>query len=123
MNKKGFTLVELLAVIVILSILAVISFAIIFKLIDNSRNDIYNSNINTIETAAEKWAAQNSKLIGKTTPYCLDVDRLVSGGYIKADSLKDPRQKNAGNITGYVKISYDNAYNQYEYKYVGSNCN
>lgn len=122
MNKKGFTLIELLAVIVILSILAVISFAIIFKLIDDSRKDIYNSNIKTIESAAEKWSADNTKLIGKSAPYCLDVNTLVSGGYIKADSLKDPREKNAGNITGYVKISYDSTYNQYEYKYVGSDC-
>ena len=123
MKNKGFTLIELLAVIVILSLLAIISFTVIFKLIDNSREDIYNSNIKTILNAAEKWSAQNSKLIGKTTPYCLDVDKLVSGGYIKADSLKDPRQKNAGDISGYVKISYDNAYKQYEYEYVGDNCN
>ena len=122
MNKKGFTLIELLAVIVILSIIAIISFTIIFKLIDDSRQDIYEANISTIEKAAEKWAVDNSHLVGKSAAYCLDVDDLVNGGYIKSDSLKDPREKNAGNITGYVKILYDSTYKQYEYTYVGDNC-
>lgn len=122
MNKKGFTLIELLAVIVILSIIALISFTVIFKLIDDSREDIYNTNISTIEKASEKWAANNTHLIGKNVPYCLNVDDLVTGGYIKSDSLKDPREKNAGNITGYVRISYDSTYKQYEYVYVGASC-
>ena len=49
MNKKGFTLVELLAVIVILALLAIVSSTVVFKLIDDSRKDLYNDQIELIE--------------------------------------------------------------------------
>ena len=114
---------ELLAVIVILSIIAVVSATVIFKLINNSRKDVYDENIALIEKASEKWAVDNEEYIGTTTPYCLNVNELVSGGYMEKNSLKDPRQKGNQNITGYVKISYDSTYKQYEYKYVGDTCN
>ena len=118
MNKKGFTLVELLAVIVILSILAIVSTTIIFKLVADSRNDVYKENIALIEKAAEKWALDNYEYVGTTAPYCLNVSKLETDGYITKDSLKDPRHKNNNKITGFVKITYDSSYKQYECKYV-----
>ena len=122
MNKKGFTLVELLAVIVILSILAIVTTTIIFKVVSDSRKKIYDANIERILEASEKWAAENIDTIGTTVPYCLDVSRLETEGYITKDSLKDPRNKTSKKIEGYVKISYDNTYKQHEYKYV-EECN
>lgn len=123
LNKEGFTLVELLAVIVVLSIIAIVSATVIFKLINDSRKSIYNENVALIEKAAEKWSVENVDLVGTTTPYCLNVNELVNGGYMEANNLKDPREKGNKNITGYVKISYDSTYKQYEYDYVGTTCN
>ena len=39
MNKKGFTLVELLAVLVVLGIVALVCYPIVTKTINNSKND------------------------------------------------------------------------------------
>ena len=121
MNKKAFTLVELLATIVIISILAIVSTTIIFKLISNSRKDIYKENIALLEKAAEKWALDNADDLDTGT-YCLNVNQLETDGYVTKDSMKDPREKNNKKIIGFIKITYNNTYKQYEYKYV-ENCN
>ncbi|MBR3523598.1 MAG: prepilin-type N-terminal cleavage/methylation domain-containing protein [Bacilli bacterium] len=121
MNKKGFTLVELLAVIVILSILAIVTTTIIFKVVSNSRENIYKQNIDYIEKAAEKWALDNYEFVGTNVPYCLNISKLESEGYVTKDSLKDPREKKTKQITGYVKITYDATYKQNEFKYM-ENC-
>ena len=109
---------ELLAVIVILSILAIVTTTIIFKVVSNSRENIYKQNIDYIEKAAEKWALDNYEFVGTNVPYCLNISKLESEGYVTKDSLKDPREKKTKQITGYVKITYDATYKQNEYKYV-----
>lgn len=119
MNKKGFTLIELLGVIVILSILALLTSTIVFKLISNSRKDLYKEQIEIIERAAEKWSIDNVDLVGQEAKYCLSIDKLVTGGYIEKDTLNDPRDNSK--ITGYVEIIYDSDYKQYDYKYNQNN--
>lgn len=47
-TKKGFTLVELLAVIVILAIILAIAIPSITSLVDNSRKDAFTSNVKLI---------------------------------------------------------------------------
>lgn len=59
MNKKGFTLVELLAVIVILSLLALLTSNAVTKLVKDSKNDLYDNQILLIKEAAETWGADN----------------------------------------------------------------
>jgi type IV pilus assembly protein PilA len=60
MNKrKGFTLVELLAVIVILAIILVIAIPNIIKVIDKAKLDIYKRNENLIINATRNYLASN----------------------------------------------------------------
>lgn len=59
MKKKGFTLVELIAIIVIMSIIALIAVPIIGNIITKSRKSIFESNINQIINAAvNKYAEE-----------------------------------------------------------------
>lgn len=116
MNKKGFTLAELLAVLVILSILALITTTAVMKIIKSSRDKLYDDQIKLIEKASEKWALDNSDLVGYTTPYCLSMDDLLKSGHIEKDTLIDPRDES--DIDGYVKITYDSSYKQFEYEYM-----
>ena len=53
MNKKGFTLVELLAVIVILAVILVIAVPQILNTIDESRNGALMSSAKLIAASAE----------------------------------------------------------------------
>lgn len=62
LNKKGFTLVELLAVIVVLAIILVIAIPNVLGIIDNSRKDSFISTAKMIVDAAKTSIASNSNI-------------------------------------------------------------
>lgn len=61
-NQKGITLVELLAVMVIVGIIAAISIPAIGNLIENTRKDAFISTAQNVTEAARLVVAQESKL-------------------------------------------------------------
>ncbi len=81
MNKKGFTLVELIAVIAIIAIVIVIA---VFSL-TNSNNSVkekeYETKVNLIETAASLYAQDNIT----NFPQNITVETLLETEYLKAD--------------------------------------
>ncbi len=76
MNKKGFTLVELLAVIVILAIIAIIAVPIILGVIDKTKKGAAESSTYGYMDAVEKQIA-----IDQTK----DINNWVSGSYNVGD--------------------------------------
>lgn len=54
-NKKGFTLVELLAVVVILALIALIASPIILNIIENSRKSSFASSVDGAKRAIENF--------------------------------------------------------------------
>lgn len=119
MNKKGFTLVELLGVIIILVIIAGITIPAINASIKTAKQNAYDKQITTLEDAAKRWGASNdAKLpdIGSSSIVIIDFDRLISEGYLKDEPIIDPKTKEE--LTGCIKISYDIEYNQYKYEYI-----
>lgn len=82
--KRGFTLVELLGVIVILGIIAVIAFPSIINQITDARNNI-EENTNTLifdaaESYFEDYANLDSTSSGKY--YCVTLETLVDEGLL-----------------------------------------
>ena len=65
-KKKGFTLVELLSVLVILAILLLLVSRLVVKNIDESKKEISESEEKAIVNAAEKWSVNNSDLFDDT---------------------------------------------------------
>ena len=59
MDKKGFTLVELLAVIIILTLLALLTSTAVIKLVKDSKEELSNTQFELIKSAAETWGADN----------------------------------------------------------------
>lgn len=57
MNKKGLTLVELLAVIVVLAVVALIVTPNILGSLTESHEKLYNTQLDNIISAAKNWAA------------------------------------------------------------------
>ncbi len=82
MKKKGFTLVELIAVIVILGIVLSIAFIGISSFIDRFKERQYNNVINAIEDAASKYAFDTGETI-------VFVEKLITEGYYKVDNDSD----------------------------------
>ena len=54
-KKNGFTLVELIAIILVLSIILTVSFTSLNKTIENSNETEYKTLINNIELATENY--------------------------------------------------------------------
>lgn len=63
MNKKGFTLVELLAVILLLLIIISITVPIVTGVINNSKESTYRSQINKILSATYDYSLKNSRIL------------------------------------------------------------
>ena len=91
MNKRGFTLVELLAVIIILALLALLTSTAITKLVKDSKDELYNTQIELIESAAKAWGADNIlKLPGNGQCSYLTIQDLKNYGLLDTN-LVDPR--------------------------------
>lgn len=86
-NKKGFTLVELLAVIVLLGVLVAIAVPSVLGISKKIKENMYDAKIKTIEVAAEAWVDDN-KSDCKANVNNLTVTDLVNQGYLKTDSAK-----------------------------------
>ena len=54
-NNKGFSLVELLAVVVILGLLAAIGIGVTSNLVDKAKNDKMDSQKNTVTLSAQTY--------------------------------------------------------------------
>lgn len=88
-NENGLTLVELLAVVVILGIISAIAVPSIGGLIDNSRKDAHVANAQQMINAAKIAVAGDSALqqSGNGTIY-VTLEYLMTNGYI--ESMDDP---------------------------------
>lgn len=62
-ERKGFTLVELLAVIAILGVIAVIAYPSVMKNIRESKTDTYQLQIEEIKKASASWAASKASFM------------------------------------------------------------
>lgn len=110
-SKKGFTLVELLAVISILAIISLIAIGAYNGVSSNAKQKAYENKVSQIETSAAKWAKENN--IDRTTS--ISVNKLVVEGYLTADeSTENGLSKivnptdNKNMICNTIKISYKN---------------
>jgi len=99
--KKGFTLAELLAVIVVLGLIAVITIPVVTKTLSDYKIRLCNEQIGNIEEAARVWGSDNLLSLpdSETEPLTIYLEQLQSEGYIAKD-IKDPvdSSKTIGNI-------------------------
>lgn len=98
--KKGFTLVELIAVIAILGLLITIAVPSVLKVSKNIRKNMYCTKVEVIEKAAALYGEDNnltgSCVVGGTTyNECntITVQTLLDQDYIKADEVESGTEK------------------------------
>ena len=80
-KKKGFTLVELLAVIVILAVILIIAVPRISEVINNSKKASFEATAKTIASQAEKKYMENEVLGNTGSLECSDVVKINSSDY------------------------------------------
>lgn len=113
MNKKGFTLVELLAVIVILALILAIAVPAISNVIQESRNRAYLENVSMIVKAAENYLISNfhSSPTNVGDSIQLSLSDLKTGNYISSIADFDSIGLTCN---GYVVVTKTNSID-YEY--------
>lgn len=109
MKKNGFTLAELLGVIVILAAIALVAFPPIINQIKKSRGDLDNALNTVILTASEQYLEENNKSLSGI--YCIKLNVLVNDG-----KLSDPITDSNGSIVPLNSIFYID-YNSNNYFY------
>lgn len=91
MNKKAFTLIELLGVFVILAVLFLIITPTVNSIISNSKEKAFDRNIATILSGASDWATENSKYLPKKNQKInITLSQLKQLGYVGLN-IKNPK--------------------------------
>ena len=80
-KKNAFTLIELLAVIVILAVILVISIPRILDVIETSKKDSFKNSAQLIADSAEKKKASNKLLDKDEEITCKDVAKINDEDY------------------------------------------
>lgn len=113
--KKGFTLTELLGVLIILAIIALIAFPIINRNIKTGKESLYQSQLKEIELAAEKWAYKNINMLPVNEDEMITVTLLTlkESGDLPLD-IRDPRTEELLPNDMIITITYKD--NSYEFK-------
>lgn len=91
MNRKGFTLIELMAVVTILAILSLIVIPIVDKNLKKSKDEMYKIQIENIRLAAKGFFSDHTDKKPVNNISCsISLTNLVEYGYISSD-IVNPR--------------------------------
>ncbi len=123
MNKKGFTLVEILSVLVLIGLLLGLAIPGINKISSNMKKKSYSKKVSLVESAAELWGQDNKTLLQsssdceikggeKVSCYKITVGSLIENNYLDSD-------KNSGEYIS--PLDNSNMKNQCVYVYKKNN--
>ena len=103
-KKKGFTLVELLAVIVILAVILIIAMPKISDVIKNSKESSLETTAKLIASQAEKKYTENQVLDNSSTIKCSDVAKISDADYESCNITFDDKGNAKVSIVGKGKF-------------------
>lgn len=113
--KKGFSLVELLAVIVVLGIVGLIVMPSIDRFIKRTDDIAYESAKQSIVDSAKNWEADNVHQLPRHhgDSYEVYLSQLIQGNYVRLD-LTNPRTGEP--FPDDLKVIITNVYGTHEYE-------
>lgn len=111
--KNGFTLVELLAILIVIGVLSLIIVPVMGTIIEDKEQKLYDVQINEIKASAELWLQANAKFLtrfDKGKYMYIYTGHLKLAGFISKD-LKSPIDNAC--VSNYIPIqvaSYGDGY-------------
>lgn len=110
MKKNGFTLVELLVVIILIAAIVLLALPNITNSVKNYSINVDKTTFNIIKEATKLYISDNENLFEKRSEntYCITLNELIEKDY-----LKNTIQYNNQDITNtkVMKVTYDNGFN------------
>lgn len=102
MNKKGFTLVELLAVIVVITIVALIGTVSINVVRNRIEENLFNGKVETLLTTAQTYGENNKYLFTYDNNYTITIyaSELIDNKYYETDEVNADGSKAFLNVDG-----------------------
>lgn len=132
MNNKGFTLIELIIIIAILSMLALISTPNVIKMIEKNKVDNYNGVIDSIIKATEIYVSDNRYKLSfddsckpgdtKDVYASITLQNLIDSKDISSEVKNSCTDKSIYNSTS-IKITLSCKTKQFSYDIVESTSN
>ena len=102
-TKYGFTLIELISVIIIIGVIALISVPITINITNNAKNKAYKEIIDSIELSAYNYSVYND--LGYNRLFkSLPISTIKLAGYLDNEDIIDPRNNDI--IDGCVMYRY-----------------
>ena len=126
MKQNGFTLIELVMVILVLGIIATITVPTVNSIIKDSKEKSYNSQIKMIEDTARTYMSKHSLELpsqSSGSSACITVEKLKKDGLLSNDDILNPNYKKNSTeemeqnevFNGAVKVSWNGSKYVYEY--------
>ena len=104
--RKAFTLIEMLAVIIIITIIMLILIPVVTQSLKESKEKVYNTMINKMISATSDWMIKNSEsLPEKGESISITLGMLQSDGLISTD-LRNPKTDNLFPADMVININY-----------------
>ena len=123
MNRKGFTLIEVIMVIAIIAILSIILIPNVMVLINENKKRSCEKMIDNIESAAKMYVNQNKYELGfdcnKTKG--IKLKTLVDASYLGGE-LVNPINKEKIDLKSEVSVTYSCANKAFTYVVEGIEC-
>ena len=118
MKKNGFTLIEILGVVVIIAVLSLIVYPLIANQFKKNQNDISKVTRTLLEEAASTYLDSKPNQYVRTNGniYCVSLSELVTAGNLILP-LKDTATGEEIPTSNKIKITVEN--NQFIPKYIG----
>lgn len=115
MKANGFTLVEILGVVVILSLIVILAFPSIIENIRKSEKELSDASMLLIESATDIYI-NNNKIdypdkVGNT--YCIKLDTLVKSGHLRKPVI-DVTTGEEIKLENIVQVVLNNDENEYK---------
>ena len=113
-NKKGFTLIEILAAVTILGVLSIVAVVSVNKIIQKSKMNHYTTAEDNLEMAGQSYVQQNRSILPKVIGQKVKIPlkTLVNKNYI--EPIKDYSDNECDMDNSYVQI-FKYSRNDYSY--------